>query len=195
MVINEGNESNVHDLPDVHIAVVGIEKVIPDWESLTVFLKLLFARQRAEAHGLYIIHHRTAGRRGGLHQEVHLVLLDNGRSRILHDLSAAGIEVYPLRSVPECLPGLQERRRFRLWVVHPDRSARYCSRKCLAPGRLASCRMRLRSAVRVLRPALSAILIPTIPTSSAHRVAGETRTVWPALPGRCASAGARLRSR
>src|SRR6187399_1431289 len=28
-------------MPDLHVAVVGIDKVVPDWESLTVFLKLL----------------------------------------------------------------------------------------------------------------------------------------------------------
>ncbi len=41
MVTNEGNGRLCSTLPDLHVAVAGIDKVIPDWESLTVFLKLL----------------------------------------------------------------------------------------------------------------------------------------------------------
>ena len=41
MVTNEGNGRMCTTMPDLHVAVVGIDKVIPDWESLTVFLKLL----------------------------------------------------------------------------------------------------------------------------------------------------------
>ena len=40
MVTNEGNGRMCTTMPDLHVAVVGIDKVIPDWESLTVFLKL-----------------------------------------------------------------------------------------------------------------------------------------------------------
>ena len=41
MVTNEGNGRMVSTMPDLHVAVVGIDKIVPDWESLTVFLKLL----------------------------------------------------------------------------------------------------------------------------------------------------------
>ncbi|MGE5376509.1 MAG: LUD domain-containing protein, partial [Bacteroidota bacterium] len=41
LVTNEGNGRMCTTMPDLHVAVVGIDKVIPDWESLTVFLKLL----------------------------------------------------------------------------------------------------------------------------------------------------------
>jgi L-lactate dehydrogenase complex protein LldF len=41
IVTNEGNGRMCTTLPDLHVAVVGIDKVIPDWESLAVLLKLL----------------------------------------------------------------------------------------------------------------------------------------------------------
>ncbi len=70
-------------LPPVHVAVVGIEKVIPDWESAAVLLKLL-ARSTS---GSKITAYNTCitGVREGGPKEFHLVLLDNGRSRILAD--------------------------------------------------------------------------------------------------------------
>ncbi len=70
-------------LPPVHVAVVGIEKVIPDWQSAAVMLKLL-ARSTT---GSKITAYNTCitGVREGGPKEFHLVLLDNGRSRILAD--------------------------------------------------------------------------------------------------------------
>ncbi|PIP07215.1 MAG: (Fe-S)-binding protein, partial [Syntrophobacteraceae bacterium CG23_combo_of_CG06-09_8_20_14_all_50_8] len=41
LVTNEGNGRMCTSLPPVHVAIVGIEKIIPDWESAAVMLKLL----------------------------------------------------------------------------------------------------------------------------------------------------------
>jgi len=83
IVTNEGNGRLATSLPPVHVAVVGIEKVIPDWESAAVMLKLLarsVSGSKITAYNTFI----TGVREGGP-KEFHLVLLDNGRSRILAD--------------------------------------------------------------------------------------------------------------
>ena len=83
IVTNEGNGRLCTSLPPVHVAVVGIEKVIPDWESAAVLLKLLarsVSGSKITAYNTFI----TGVRKGGP-KEFHLVLLDNGRSRILAD--------------------------------------------------------------------------------------------------------------
>ncbi len=86
LVTNEGNGRLSTTLPPVHVAIVGIEKVIPDWESLAVLEKLL-ARS---ATGQKITAYNTmiTGLTEGGPREFHLVLLDNGRTRILEDEKA-----------------------------------------------------------------------------------------------------------
>jgi len=72
-------------LPEVHIAVMGIEKVIPKFSDLDVFLKLLprsGTGQRLTAYQSLI----TGTKRNAADEgpnEVHIVLMDNGRSRML----------------------------------------------------------------------------------------------------------------
>jgi L-lactate dehydrogenase complex protein LldF len=87
IVSNEGNGRMCTTLPDLHVAIVGIDKVVPDWESLTVLLKLLARSatgQKLSAYTSFITGPgQTEG--GGGSKEFHLVLLDNGRSRVLRD--------------------------------------------------------------------------------------------------------------
>ena len=94
MVTNEGNGRMCSTMPDVHVAVVGIDKVIPDWESLTVFLKLLARSatgQKLSTYTQFITGPRRAEGEFGP-KEFHLVLLDNGRSKVLKD--PVGREVF-----------------------------------------------------------------------------------------------------
>jgi L-lactate dehydrogenase complex protein LldF len=87
MVTNEGNGRMCTTMPDIHVAVVGIDKVIPDWESLTVFLKLLARSatgQKLSTYTQFITGPRREEGEFGP-KEFHLVLLDNGRSKILKD--------------------------------------------------------------------------------------------------------------
>jgi L-lactate dehydrogenase complex protein LldF len=87
IVTNEGNGRMCTTMPDLHVAVVGIDKVIPDWESLTVFLKLLARSatgQKLSAYTQFITGPRREEGEFGP-REFHLVLLDNGRSSILRD--------------------------------------------------------------------------------------------------------------
>lgn len=94
MVTNEGNGRMCTTIPDLHVAVVGIDKIIPDWESLTVFLKLLARSatgQKLSTYTQFITGPRREDGEFGP-REFHLVLLDNGRSDILKD--PVGREVF-----------------------------------------------------------------------------------------------------
>jgi L-lactate dehydrogenase complex protein LldF len=67
------------------VAIVGIDKVVPDWESLTVLLKVLARSatgQKITCYTQFISGPPRAEAETGP-KELHLVLLDNGRSRIL----------------------------------------------------------------------------------------------------------------
>ncbi|MBN2414900.1 iron-sulfur cluster-binding protein [bacterium] len=84
------NEANAHlslSLPPVHVAVMGIEKLIPSRKDLPVFLKLLAPSATGQRSSSYVNiiggPSRTPFKEGP--KEVHLVLLDNGRSRIVQD--------------------------------------------------------------------------------------------------------------
>jgi L-lactate dehydrogenase complex protein LldF len=87
VVTNEGNGRMCTTLPPVHVAVVGIDKVVSDWDSLAVMLKLLARSATGQKLSTYTSFitgpRRTEGENGP--QEFHLVLLDNGRTRILQD--------------------------------------------------------------------------------------------------------------
>lgn len=87
MVTNEGNGRMVATMPNLHVVVVGIDKIIPDWESLTVFLKLLARSatgQKLSTYTQFITGPRRAEGEFGP-KEFHIVLLDNGRSDVLKD--------------------------------------------------------------------------------------------------------------
>ena len=87
VVENEGNARLSTSLPRVHIAVMGIEKVIPRWEDLEIFLRLLPRAATGQKFTSYVScftgPRRPEEAEGP--EEFHLVLLDNGRSRILAD--------------------------------------------------------------------------------------------------------------
>ncbi|MCJ8166571.1 lactate utilization protein [Pontibacter sp. E15-1] len=73
---NEGNADMGAHLADVHIASMGIEKLIPKREHLGVFLRLLARSATGQPITTYSSHFREP--RPG--HELHLVLVDNGRS-------------------------------------------------------------------------------------------------------------------
>jgi L-lactate dehydrogenase complex protein LldF len=87
VVENEGNARLSVSLPRVHVAIMGLEKVIPRAADLSVFLKLLTRNATAQRISTYvnlINGKRRAGELDGP-SEFYLVLLDNGRSKILAD--------------------------------------------------------------------------------------------------------------
>src|SRR5207247_5568801 len=85
LVTNEGNGRLTTACPRVHVALVGIEKVIPRLADLPVFLKLLARAATGQTLSVYTTLLTGPRRPGELDgpEEFHLVLLDNGRTRIL----------------------------------------------------------------------------------------------------------------
>ena len=84
VVESEGNGRMCTTLPEVLISVMGIEKVIPSWQDLEVFLALLPRSSTAERMNPYTSLW-TGVSDGDGPQEFHLVLLDNGRTNVLAD--------------------------------------------------------------------------------------------------------------
>lgn len=73
---NEGNADMGAHLADVHIACMGIEKIIPQRKHLSVFLRLLARSATGQPITTYSSHFKKP--RPG--KEMHIVLVDNGRS-------------------------------------------------------------------------------------------------------------------
>ncbi|MEU7749497.1 lactate utilization protein B [Nonomuraea sp. NPDC049158] len=78
---SEGNGRMCLTLPETLISVVGIEKLLPSWRDLEVFLQLLPRSSTGERMNPYTS--MWTGSAEG--QDFHLVLLDNGRTNVLAD--------------------------------------------------------------------------------------------------------------
>jgi L-lactate dehydrogenase complex protein LldF len=85
LVENEGNARLTTSAPKIHIAVAGIEKVIPRAQDLAVFLKLLARSATGQLLSVYTSFLSGPRRPGEIDgpDEFHVVLLDNGRTRLL----------------------------------------------------------------------------------------------------------------
>jgi len=81
---SEGNGRMCLTLPEVLVTVVGIEKVVPTWAELDPLLRLLPRSSTGERMNPYTSMW-TGVSPGDGPQEVHVVLLDNGRTRALAD--------------------------------------------------------------------------------------------------------------
>jgi L-lactate dehydrogenase complex protein LldF len=88
IVESEGNGRMCLTLPETLITIAGIEKVIPRFQDLEVFLQTLPRSATGERMNPYNSIW-TGVRQGDGPQEFHVILLDNGRSAILHDHEAA----------------------------------------------------------------------------------------------------------
>src|SRR5437879_7281906 len=83
LVTNEGNGRMVTSLPRIHVAVMGMEKVIPSMTDLMVFLAILARSatgQKLSSYTTLVRGPRQPGEMEGP-EEFHLILMDNGRSR------------------------------------------------------------------------------------------------------------------
>lgn len=84
VVTNEGNGRMVTTVPSVHIALMGMERLVPGLDDLALFLSLLPRSATAQKLSVYtnLIHSpRGPGDPEGP-RERHLIILDNGRSRL-----------------------------------------------------------------------------------------------------------------
>lgn len=84
VVESEGNGRMCLTLPETLITVMGIEKIVPTFEDLEVFLQLLPRSSTGERMNPYTSMW-TGVTPGDGPQDVHVVLLDNGRSAVLSD--------------------------------------------------------------------------------------------------------------
>ncbi len=85
IVTNEGNGDLTQLLPDTHIAISSIEKVVPTLEDMSLFLRLLARSATGQEYSVYNSL-STGGRRDDEQdgpKNFHVVLVDNGRSNML----------------------------------------------------------------------------------------------------------------
>ncbi len=85
IVENEGNARLSTTLPRIHVALMGIEKIIPRFSDLSVLLSVLARSatgQKMSSYVSFITGPRRKDEKDGP-EEFHLVILDNGRSGIL----------------------------------------------------------------------------------------------------------------
>jgi L-lactate dehydrogenase complex protein LldF len=80
VVSNEGNARMVTTLPPVHIALIGMERLVRNLDDLGIMLSLLARSATGQKLSVYtqFVHSPFPN------QERHLILLDNGRTRLLH---------------------------------------------------------------------------------------------------------------
>ena len=78
---NEGNADMGTSLPKLHIVSMGMEKIVPTIDSLAVYTRLLARSATGQPSTTYMSHFRKP-REGS---EMHLIIVDNGRSEILSD--------------------------------------------------------------------------------------------------------------
>jgi len=109
VVESEGNGRMCLTLPRTLITVMGIEKILPAWRDLEVFLQLLPRSSTAERMNPYTS--MWAGAVEG--QEFHLVLLDNGRTATLADPRGRAVGALLLQGL-DLLAGLE--------AVHPEQT-------------------------------------------------------------------------
>jgi L-lactate dehydrogenase complex protein LldF len=83
---NEGNADMGTSFPPVHIACMGVEKIVPRLEDLSVFVRLLARSATGQPITTYTSHFHGPMAGG----ELHVVIVDNGRSRLLADEAFRG---------------------------------------------------------------------------------------------------------
>jgi L-lactate dehydrogenase complex protein LldF len=85
LVTNEGNARLVSSLPPVHVAIMGMERLVPTTADLAVLLKLLARSgtgQKITVYTTLLTGPRRPGETDGP-EEQHVVILDNGRTNLL----------------------------------------------------------------------------------------------------------------
>jgi L-lactate dehydrogenase complex protein LldF len=85
IVTNEGNGDLTQTLPRVHVVLASLEKVVPTLEDASTILRLLARSATGQEFSVYTTFSTGPRRKGDLDgpDEFHVVLLDNGRSRML----------------------------------------------------------------------------------------------------------------
>ncbi|RRD02382.1 lactate utilization protein B [Prevotella sp. OH937_COT-195] len=79
---NEGNADMSTSCPKLHIAVIGLEKIVPNYDSLAVFQRMLCRAATGQPTTTYTSHFRKARPTA---EKMHIILVDNGRSEWIAD--------------------------------------------------------------------------------------------------------------
>jgi L-lactate dehydrogenase complex protein LldF len=87
LIENEGNIRLSTSAPRVHVALVGIEKLVPRLEDLSAFVQLTSRSATGQAIGNYVslIHGPRRAEDPDGPEAFHVVFVDNGRTRLLSD--------------------------------------------------------------------------------------------------------------
>ena len=85
LVTNEGNADLTYSLPRVHIVIASLEKIVPTLEDASTILRVLARSATGQEMSVYTTFCTGVRRPGDLDgpEEYHVVLLDNGRSKLL----------------------------------------------------------------------------------------------------------------
>ncbi len=85
IVTNEGNGRMTTTMPRVHVAIAGIEKVVPTLEDVSLLLRLLTRSATAQPISNYLTFATGPKRQGDPDgpEEFHIIIVDAGRARVL----------------------------------------------------------------------------------------------------------------
>ncbi|GEN36420.1 MULTISPECIES: LutB/LldF family L-lactate oxidation iron-sulfur protein [Aneurinibacillus] len=85
LISNEGNARLTTTLPKVHIAIMGMERLVPTWEELDIVVSMLTRSATGQKISVYMTAMSGPRRPEDIDgpEEFHLIILDNGRSDIL----------------------------------------------------------------------------------------------------------------
>ncbi len=204
LVTNEGNATLATTLPKVHVAISGIEKIVPTLEDVATLMRLLPRSATGQSISNYVDVLTGTKGEGEFHGAEHMyfIVVDCGRTGVLGKRRARGAALHPLRRVHESLPRLPERRRtfVRLGLsgadrLDPDADVRRASRM------RRTCPRRRRCATSAAWSARSRFRCPICSASSASRRSrrgcARGTSTWRSgvVVGRAASAPVRARRR
>ena len=154
VVESEGNGRMCLTLPEVLVSVVGIEKVVPTWEDLDVFLRLLPRSSTGERMNPYTSTWTGVTPGDGPQEVARRAARQRPHPRAGRRGRPPGAALHPLLGLPELVPGLRagRRPRLRLGLPRPDRRDPQPApqgRRHRPAGRLAA--VRLLALRRLLR--------------------------------------------
>ena len=125
LVTNEGNATLTTTLPKIHVAISGIEKIVPTLEDVATLMRLLPRSATGQSISNYVDVLTGPKGKGEFHGAEHMyfIVVDCGRTGVLGSERARCAALHPLRRVHEPLPGLSECRRplVRLGLSGADR--------------------------------------------------------------------------
>ena len=89
LVTNEGNGRMATSMPRIHVAVMGMEKLVPSAADLSVMLRILIRSATGQRISCYVtmVNGPRAHDEEDGPEEFHLVIMNNGRDRLLRDES------------------------------------------------------------------------------------------------------------